>query len=157
MNRHVGYGFSAPISAAIDILPESLRHHMTDVHIVTGCDPVFIGLHAYRYSSDGRSYKHIAHVVYPYHQLTLPKHLRHPTIVLPTMRSICDILHEMGHIVHFWYGLDIIVPAIDDDYARINHHEAFAVAFQHWVLSSNDPMLDEYIKHLFESLLIRSR
>jgi hypothetical protein len=144
-------GYSAVIEAAYNRIPEPL-HRLIRPHFLTGTDPVFAGLHSYRYTNDGRSYEDTAHAVYDYHQEHLSRAERRVTVVLPVVPSVATVVHEMGHVLHQRIGFDFVTKPVTR-YAQNNHHEAFAEAFSAWRLPEWYPLRPEdKALALFEAL-----
>jgi hypothetical protein len=129
MHRLVSYQYSEAISAAMDYVPNSMHSLFETVDFLTGTDPLFVGLHNYETTGE-YSYRNICHTVYPLHQ-TLPKSLRKPTIVLPKVPTLWTVLHELGHVLHWYYDLKYIAKPTTE-YAKTSHYEAFAEAFTEW-------------------------
>jgi hypothetical protein len=88
-------------------IPQRIRSWLSRVPLVTGYDPGWLGLHYSRETGDGRWYGETAHVVYPEHQLHLPRDRRETTIVLPGswVYSTGVVLHELGHVLDYRLGL----------------------------------------------------
>jgi hypothetical protein len=62
----------------------------------------------------------------------VPKGERHITVVLPGLKPVRVIIHELGHVLDWFLGLRHSVRPITD-YAETNREEAFAEAFTAWV------------------------
>jgi hypothetical protein len=140
-------------------MPHRIAEIVGDVDIVSGCDPLFIGLHSFSEASDRRSYKETAHVAYEWH-LNGPRNSRRTTMVLPTDRNIDPrvIVHEFGHVLHqklhFVKGLAPVTR-----YATTNNDECFAESFAAWInplswyQKMQEPLQrDKFALHLFESI-----
>lgn len=139
------------VAQAIESLPGNVRHRLEYTDFLIGCDPVFVGLHQYGESDDGRLYKDTAHCVYPYHMANLPKHLQKTTIVLPCASTICTVIHELGHVLHEQLGFISHIKPVST-YAETNHLEAFAEAFTAWFFPDRYKRIDEQTHTLFEYL-----
>lgn len=153
-----------PIAEALDLLPDGIRRRVAHAHFLTGVDPVFVGLHTYKtFRYDGRewSYAQNAHVAWRMNQRARAD--RVTTVVLPvTLRpaqAIATIVHELGHVLDEQIGFDRHTPEPVSAYARTNSYEAFAEAFEAWVvpeLAADKDLAvlagDEQTRRLFEEL-----
>lgn len=121
-------------------------------------DAVFAGLHRYEDSNDGRSYRTMAHVVYPEHSPHLTADRRAVTLVLPTPRETpLVIAHELGHVIHYHLDGESWWAEPVSWYAQTNHAEAFAEAFTAWLFPGYaDERLDGATEALFDSLALDS-
>jgi hypothetical protein len=132
MDRTRGGGYSALIEAAYDLIPAGM-HPLIRPHFLTGVDPVFVGLHRYGTTTDGRPYSGTAHVAYRYHQQHLPADRRHVTVVLPQIYDLRTVVHELGHVLHERLSFEP-KPVPVTAYAGTNWLESFAESFAAWVL-----------------------
>ncbi len=82
---------------------------------------------------DGRNYADTAHVLYPTHQPRLPRSRRVTTVCLPLEVESWAVVHELGHVLHEALEFEP-APRPVDDYAATNSHEAFARAFDAWIM-----------------------
>lgn len=120
------------VAAALALVPERL---LSLVACDLFCeDPVFTGLHDTCSTDDGRAYRDMAHVCYPYHVAD-----RRTTLVLPVNEeSVFVGLHELGHVLHWnlqeraggWEKLPRLEAVTR--YAETNVLEEFAEAFAAW-------------------------
>ena len=160
MERIVNAEYAELIGYAIDILPSRIWDRIKYVHFFTGTDPIYAGLHDYinigddylaggEFSSE-ESYRNLCHVVYPSHQLVLPKMLRQTTVVLPYLAPPVAVIHELGHVLDETLDFSHLALPITE-YAKISEAEAFAEALVGWLFEdSGEP--DEETRCLFESL-----
>jgi hypothetical protein len=125
-------GFPAILAEALRLIPLH-THRYLDHDTFTGTDPVFAGLHRYESASLGRSYRDIAHVVYPYHMEHLPRARRRVIVVMPTLIHPYVVVHELGHVLHHRLRFEPVAEPVTE-YAQTNEREAFAEAFAAWVL-----------------------
>ena len=98
-----------------------------------GVDPNFVGVSEYTVTVDDRNYADTAHVLYPIHQPRLPRSRRVTTVCLPLDAESWAIVHELGHVLHEALAFEPS-PWPVDDYAATNSHEAFARAFDAWIM-----------------------
>lgn len=135
------------VAEALTYMPRWLRPWL-DCDVCTE-DPVFVGLHHYVKTDDGRLNKETAHVAYRAHMKHMPRARRKTTMVLPGERGVQVILHEFGHVLHAnlcqhvgcWDRTpDFPVPAGPSmlpesaAYYDKNRWERFAGAFESWFL-----------------------
>ncbi len=158
MERIVNAEFSELIGYSISILPIGIWERISYVHFFTGTDPIYAGLHNFIELNEiegpeveeGQSHRNTPHVVYPYHQLILPKTLRHTTVVLPEMACPATVVHELGHVLDEILEFSHLALPITD-YAKTSECEAFAEALVGWLFEdSGEP--DEETIALFEYL-----
>lgn len=150
MNRIVGSGFGGLIEAAFTIIPAPIRP-LIECEWACGFDPVFAGLHSCLEANNNRSYRNIAHVVYPWH-IDGAADRRLTTIVIPNRNlSLCHLVHEIGHVLHL--RLDWFVTSSVSEYGDLNECEAFAEAFTSWCLPGYAYRPDDEFVALMESLL----
>lgn len=154
VHRITSYVYTAAIEAAYSLIPPVVTRLLT-TDFLTGSDPIFAGLHNYKTSPYGRSYRDHAHVVYPFHQWGLHKRNRTTTIVLPIPKSanVKTIIHELGHVLDERLGFrHDAVPV--SSYAETDRNEAFAESFTSWIIRgySNEPV-DKATLALFEHLM----
>lgn len=128
MKRLVSTGFRSVISGALAMFPEWLADELRDSDFLCGVDPLFVGLHEFYDTEDGRSYRNTAHVAYPFHQLHRPAAHRATTVALPILEEPWVIVHELGHVLHERLGFPE-APGPVTEYAEANDMEAFAEAF----------------------------
>ncbi len=98
-----------------------------------GVAPNFVGVSEYTVTVDGRNYADTAHVLYPMHQPRLPRSRRVTTVCLPLEVESWAVVHELGHVLHEALEFEP-APRPVDDYAATNSHEAFARAFDAWIM-----------------------
>lgn len=132
MERLTSGGFVPAIGHALALIPPSILGRM-HFQIFTGTDPLWAGLHAFEAATYGRSYRSMEHVVYPYHQTSLPLDRRVTTLVVPVPRPPRRIVHELGHILDEATGFQHVAEPVSA-YARTKRAEAFAEAFTAWLL-----------------------
>lgn len=126
-------------SKAMDIIPSGLAA-LTACEFVVGVDPVFANIHHFRTTDGDRPYKDTAHCVYGGHQLHRPRSDRGTKVVLPTnpayrwdsWSGVRVVVHELGHVLHERTDISHVAEPVSE-YARTNHLEAFAEAFEAWV------------------------
>ena len=156
MNR-IGYGYSESISYAFSLLPNAIRNRLQYTHFLTGVDPIWVGLHNYIDTGDGRSYHNTAHVSYPWNAIN--KHGQ-TTVVLPLLKDAHPyvIIHELGHcldeILEFRHNA---LPV--NEYAKTNRLEAFAEAFAcqyFWLVDKAEQIFlsDKATQYLFSQLAL---
>lgn len=114
------------------LIPKPILKRVAYADFLIGVDPVFVGLHYFRDTSDGRSYAQTAHVAYPFHQPS-PKRCRTTTVVLPHWEEPCVIVHELGHVLDEHLGFEY-APKPVTPYADTCRVEAFAEAFSVWLI-----------------------
>lgn len=128
-------GFPTLIAEALRLIPLHIHTYLA-CDIFTETDPVFAGLHPYVETEliSGRTYAECPHVVYPYHMMHRPVSDRRVTMFLPSpdLHEYC-VVHEFGHVLHWWLGFPS--PHIEpvSAYAHGNAQELFAEAFAAWV------------------------
>lgn len=132
MERLRDYRYAAVITAALDRIPEAIRPLVAHAHYLTGVDPLYVGLHDYQQTFDGRSYRDTAHVAYVCNQGRLPLDRRHTTVVLPQPVEPRTIVHELGHVLDEVLGFEHIAKPVTA-YAENDRYEAFAEAFSAWL------------------------
>lgn len=149
-----------PINEALALLPERIRARV-QCDYLTGCDPVFVGLHRYAETTDGRAYKDCAHVAWSLHQDHMPRDHRAPTVVLPSEEdpwTTAVIVHELGHVLDESIGFDRHKPEPVSQYAERDEYEAFAEAFTLWIWGDIDGYRPQVLRNdartlrLFEEL-----
>lgn len=113
------------VSYGISLLPDHVWYMVSDTRFVCGLDPLFIGLHSFEDTGDGRLYSETGHCCYPWH-LNDPGPV---TIVLPKSASPGTVVHELGHALHYKLGF-CPPPYPETWYARTNKYEAFAEGFE---------------------------
>jgi hypothetical protein len=125
------------IAHAFQLLPPAIASRLESVHFLTGTDPLFAGLSSWEDTADGRSYRQVAHVMYPFH-IGRPAAERQTTVVIPEwswswwQRPVA-VIHEFGHVLHWQLGFDHDAVPVTR-YAQANRREAFAEAFAAWTL-----------------------
>jgi hypothetical protein len=137
-------GYPTLIDRALLYVPDYIRNNVY-VHFFCGTDPYYAGLESGNdKTGDGRSFHSTAHHLPVEAQQSLPKSLRHSTIVLPEKACLYtpyDILHEYGHELHCILCKDSIYDMTTaTDYATTNIYEAFAEAFAIWALGLDAPL-----------------
>lgn len=141
------------VGKALHLIPGGLRE-LVACEFVIGVDPVFAGIHHFTESDTGWAYRDIAHCVQDFHQEHRPRSDRGTKVVLPTNRlyrwdawhGVRVVIHELGHVLHERVDESFIAEPVTE-YARTNHHEAFAEAFDAWVWG--EP-IDRRTEALFE-------
>jgi hypothetical protein len=133
MNRLIDRRSVPAIVEAKRMLPPAILRLVRHADFLCGVDPHFTGISEYVNIVDGRSYRDTAHVLYPMHQWSIPKSRRAPTVCLPAPEEPWSIVHELGHILHEVLMFEPY-PKPVCDYAATNFYEAFARAFDAWVL-----------------------
>lgn len=142
--RHV-----EPVQAALDRLPPLMRQRVEHAHFMLDVDPFFLGFY---YDGLPEAYRASAACFYDFHQPQLARADRNVTVVIPHVDRLIDgrrlpllgadenlvglgplrtmkvILHELGHLLHYDFGL-VNVACATTVYSRRNHREAFAEAF----------------------------
>ena len=154
MNRFYTYRNNEAIQAAHRIIPNSILNRLHFDYFI-GADPIYAGISDYEKTTDGRSYRDTACVMYPWHfRLTKEK----TTIVIPKERTPRTIIHEIGHVIDEYLGFEHIAVPVTE-YAKTDRYEAFAEAFTAWLLLgyANYPCktvsgIDLKTESLFESL-----
>ena len=109
-----------------------MRRRLGTVDIVSGVDPVFIGLHSVAITDDGRAYKATAHCAWPAGQTTLLRPDRRSTVVLPTEETPGVILHELAHVLDERIGWNREDLRPVSRYAE-NTYEDFACGLVAWL------------------------
>ena len=136
MNR-IQQPWAESIAAALDFTEE---FRFENVDFLCGVDPIFVGLHSFTDTTDGRSYRSTTHAV--------PSFLANDgrtTVVLPTQEDWWTIVHELGHVLDERMGWQWTLPPVND-YAATDRCEAFACAFVTWVCGDGQPpeLQEEY-------------
>lgn len=134
MLRINGSGHRDSIAAALELLPDWLADDLRGTHFLCGADPVFVGLHNFQDTQDGRAYRDAAHVAYSFHQPWRPASDRITTVVLPIVEEPWVVVHELGHVLDGLLVRDghrswCPTPEPVSWYAATNRWEAFAEAF----------------------------
>jgi hypothetical protein len=132
MNRLRDQRYAEAIDAALDRIPERIRHRVERVDFLCGVDPIFAGLHKYDDASFVRSYRRTPHVAYDFHQVG-PSGNRRTTVVLPGAVRVRTVVHELGHVLHESVDFDHHADPVTE-YAKTSDWEAFAEAFTAWIL-----------------------
>ena len=125
MNR-IPFGYANAIQAAMDSVPDAILD-LIHVDFLCGVDPVWAGLHSFKFTSDGRSYRDTGAYVPPH----LAEIQTRPTIVMPHPLWPAEIVHELGHALHETQGWRHTAKPCTQ-YAKRNRHEAYAEAFMAW-------------------------
>lgn len=113
-------------------------------------DPIWTGFNGpWPEARGGRSYREVAHVSYPTHQMHMPRDRRYPTVVLPGPgeRNYWTCVHELGHVLHWWLadhlgvtsdstrdGWPWLAAPSSDPYYRQDPWEEFAGAVEGYML-----------------------
>ncbi len=118
------------IQYAHSVIPSSILLRLHFDYFVAA-DPVYSGFFNYETTPDGRSYRNIACVAYPFHQL-VSKDRQKTTIILPTKVYWATVIHEIGHVLHEYLNFEI-EPVPVTKYAQTNSREAFADSFLAWI------------------------
>jgi hypothetical protein len=139
VDRVHGSGWREPVAVAQRVIGSGLMSRLGHVRYVLGVDPVFIGLHRYGTTVDGRSYRNTAHCVYPCH-IEGPADRRTTTVAVPSVLSgwglVRTLVHELGHALDEVVGFGHLAVPVSE-YARANRYEAFAEAFTVWCWGSS--------------------
>lgn len=126
------------------------------LHDGLGCDlfcadPIFAGIFVPPWDNesmaDGRSYRRVAHVGWPYHTRD-----KRTTIVWPqpyeASEAVQVAVHELGHVLHAhlaervgWLKMPWLRNV--SQYATTNYSECFAEAFTAWAIYT-PRMMDEH-------------
>ena len=144
------------VGRALAKIPRAIRP-LVACEFVIGVDPVFAGVHTFAMTHDGRAYSDTPHCVYDFHQEHRPRAERGVKVILPTnpayrwdgANGIYTVVHELGHVLHQRVGFDHVATPITE-YAKTNHHEAFAEAFAGWIWGDR---IDEQTEALFDGLV----
>ena len=132
MERLTSHRFVPAIVAGQALVPERIAERL-HYHIFTGADPIWAGLHSFEDASYGRSYRSMMHAVYPYHQRSVTRSKRVPTLVMPEPETPDRIVHEIGHFLDEVLGFAHGAAPVSS-YAATERSEAFAEAFTAWVV-----------------------
>ena len=151
MNRLVGGAYREAIGEGISTIPPAIMRRLEHVHFLTGVDPVWVGLHSFSKTGDGRGYSGTAHCADACHTSD-----RTTTIVLPTLANATRdvVVHELGHALHETLGWGPTAQPVTA-YARTDRFEAFAESFRAWLDRYGDQdafMRDVATRSLFVSL-----
>lgn len=142
MERLVSASYTETIAEALATIPVGVTDRLRHVDFLTGVDPVWVGLHEYQDTEDGRSYSDTAHCAYPWHTSDGTT-----TIVLPYPCTPDVVVHELGHALDALLGFaDSVAPV--SKYALVNRMEAFAESFQAWLYNSDDLDDDAFMRDL---------
>lgn len=125
MNKFAHHKHNILIQTALERIPKGL-HKYLDCDFLIGFDPIAMCLHNHEFSSDGRSLREIAHVLYP--ELSADKRL---TVIVPELDfSLEYMVHEFAHVLR--HNIDFNGPNWvwhTTEYSRANYEEAFAERF----------------------------
>lgn len=144
--------YSEVIGAARDLIPNDI-HGLILPHYLCGVDPLFVGLHNYQDTDDGRSYRETLHVAYDFHQVGLARSHRRTTVVLPHKPVLEHLVHELGHVLDENLGFRH-APDPVSEYAHTNRYESFAEAFTSWIIPGYAARPDQGTVACFERLLL---
>jgi hypothetical protein len=137
-----------------EVVAEALGHVPDRLQPLVECDvfcgdPIFAGIWRPEWqmetTADGRNYRGLACVGFPYH--ARDKRL---TLVLPVVESVYVVLHELGHVLQHallervdrWDAMPAIFPVTE--YGNTNYYEAFAEAFAAWFYTPRERDEDPY-------------
>ena len=118
-----------PIGEAFAIIGPRMTDRIGPVRFICA-DPVFIGLHHFTDTGDGRSYRNTAHCCYGSH-IARPADDRLTTVVLPEPPTLDTVVHELGHALDAALGFTHDAVPVTH-YAQTDRQEAFAEAFVAW-------------------------
>lgn len=140
MERYRSHADAERVQAVLATVPQPIQDRLAGVHVLTGYDPAYVGLHFYHDTSDGRDYDETPHCTWPVHQQHLPRDRRVTTVVLPDLSLLEDwvILHEFGHALDERLGFDRPMVQPINAYAARDTWEAFAEAFRAWCNDTRD-------------------
>jgi hypothetical protein len=147
-----------PIAHALTFLPSGIMRRLQGVEFVAGVDPLFVGVHTYESTTDGRSYHDTACCLSPHHQQHRPRSDRATRVILPAEREPRIVIHELGHALDEAIDWDRHDPMAVTAYAQTDRFEAFAEAFTAWIMPNAypwaEPILhqDQATLALFEEL-----
>lgn len=119
------------LETARSMLPQKVVE-TAPLRFLCGVSPLFVGLHGYDDTGDGRSYADTAHACYPYHTSD-----GYPRVVLPYDHAVVSrsldwqtmiYVHEIGHIFDWATGFSVTPPETTW-YSKVSRGEAFAEAF----------------------------
>lgn len=143
--------------AQTEAVREALTHIPNRLHDLLGhdlfcADPIFAGIFAPPWDNettpDGRSYRNIAHVGWPYHTKDGRTTLVWPSLAEASHVALYIAVHELGHILHGhlakragWSKMPWLWNVTR--YAKTNYYECFAEAFTAWVLYTPEQMDDD--------------
>jgi hypothetical protein len=129
VNRITDQRQAEAIAEAYRILPIRIANRLEFVHIYTGPDPLWAGLHSFEKTFDGRSYRDTACCVFPSHSSDGNLTIALPLVDGdPTRWEPRTVIHELGHALHFLLGFRHLAAPVTA-YARSDRWEAFAEAF----------------------------
>lgn len=134
MNR-ITKNISEIISISLDAIPNKNVRKYLNFDICTE-NPIFVGLHSYPLTDDGRLLSEIPHTFYGRNK---------SVIVIPTSIDIHTFVHELGHVLHRQMGWIDNFPKVSQ-YAHVNKYEAFAEAFTLWALNKTPYMWANYFE-----------
>ena len=106
---------------------------------IIGVDPLFAGITPH-YAEGANDLRTTAHCLYDIHQLHRPLADRGPKVVLPSNPNYhweswngpAVVIHELGHVLQSRTEWDHKAEPVSE-YAKTNHWEAFAEAFEAWI------------------------
>lgn len=133
MDRLVDRRIVPAIVEARRLVHPAIWQRIKRADFLCGVDPNFVGVSEYMVTVDSRNYADTAHVLYPMHQSRLPRSRRMTTVCLPLEVESWAVVHELGHVLHEALEFEP-APWPVDDYAGKNSHEAFARAFDAWIM-----------------------
>lgn len=156
MERIINQRYAELIGEVYSGIPTNIVNMINHVHFFCGTDPVFAGIENDTPINNGSSPRVCCHYLPPCHQL-LPKHRRHPTIVLvddPIYLDVADIVHELGHVLDSVTGFYTYQGSILEvtEYAKTDFCEAVAEAFTSWLIWDYGKEPDPETLALFERL-----
>ena len=154
MNRIGSWRWNGAIDMAREALPQKAWAMVKHIHWFVDCDPIWAGLHRYKATPDGRSYRDLSHFVPVNCQCAFPRSDRWPTVVLLGEPNPVVVTHELGHALSDALGY---IPhcAPVSAYAQTNDTEAFAealVAYIYWTPGEDILREDAATMRLFDEM-----
>jgi hypothetical protein len=101
------------------LIHPSIWQRIKRADFLCGVDPNFVGVSEYTVTVDGRNYADTAHVLYPMHQLRLPRSRRVTTVCLPFEVESWAVVHELGHCCTRPWSLSPLLGRLMTTPARI--------------------------------------
>lgn len=145
MMRVTDRGDWEAVHGVLVTLPAAIRTAALEVDWVLRADPVFVGVHEFEYTGDGRSYRSTAHCAYG----SGTRDGR--TAIVLDAGTLDDrallrpvVLHEVGHVVDSRLGFTTGFAAMTW-YGETNDMEAFAECFQAWHTPPGTGVADMFV------------